>query len=288
MARKNKLVWVFLAVASLLFFRSVRAQESYPMVDYHNQPVVDSDSDGLTDQGESQIYNTDSSKADTDGDTYSDGVEVIAGTNPLDANSYPGSLIPISQTRAPQTETPWAWYASRASALVAFALLYVAIFLGLTLRIPALRKIIAPIYSMRFHRWISLQATVLALFHGSVLMLDNFFNIRFKDIFIPFASTFQPGLMALGIFGFYLMVILVATSYGRRYISQKVWRGVHLLNAVLYVIVLLHAAQLGTDMKNPLVFGIFLWANAFLVVIILWNIELRLVEALKRRKNVLE
>ncbi len=50
----------------------------------------DVDADGLPAIAEAGL-GTDPNKVDTDGDGYSDGLEVIAGTNPLDPNSFPSS-----------------------------------------------------------------------------------------------------------------------------------------------------------------------------------------------------
>jgi len=46
--------------------------------------IVDSDQDGLSDSAETQVYQTDPHKADTDGDGVPDGQEIVEGTNPLD------------------------------------------------------------------------------------------------------------------------------------------------------------------------------------------------------------
>lgn len=48
----------------------------------------DNDSDGLTNT-EEKNHGTNPAKSDTDGDSYSDGDEVTAGTDPLDPNSFP-------------------------------------------------------------------------------------------------------------------------------------------------------------------------------------------------------
>jgi hypothetical protein len=48
----------------------------------------DDDNDGLTNAKEAEI-GTNPNKADTDGDKFNDGVEVDAGTDPLDPNDYP-------------------------------------------------------------------------------------------------------------------------------------------------------------------------------------------------------
>ncbi len=45
--------------------------------------TLDSDNDGLTDYEERNVYKTDPNKNDTDGDGYSDGIEIRNGYNPL-------------------------------------------------------------------------------------------------------------------------------------------------------------------------------------------------------------
>lgn len=275
----KKILFSWLLVIGLSFSLGVYAQEK--AVDYGNNVITDSDLDGLTDEGERQVFGTDPRKSDTDGDGFTDGVEVLSETNPGDNVSYPGV---IENVQVQQEETPWAWYASRAAGLVAFALLYISIFLGLTLRIPLLRKIFKPIYAMNIHCWISLQATLLALLHGGILAFDKFLNLSIADLFVPFVSSYEPILLPLGILSFYLMIMLVVTSYMRKYISQKLWRITHFSNIILYIIVVIHAAGLGTDLKNPLNFNIFLYLNAFLVFLMLVNMQLRIAEARRRRK----
>lgn len=68
---------------------------------YEGYPVIDSDGDGLANAEEywhdgapaySAATDTDTSLADTDGDGYSDYVEVRGGSNPLAASSLPASI----------------------------------------------------------------------------------------------------------------------------------------------------------------------------------------------------
>lgn len=285
MNKKFLLCLLVIFFVTFLGWKNVQAQ-SQSTINYSGQPIVDTDSDGLTDQGEIQIYHTDPNKFDTDGDGFSDGTEVLAGTDPLDAAVYPGSPAKVDpQQVVKPVENPSAWYASRASGLVAFALLYVSIFLGLTLRIPLLRKIFSPVYSLKIHCWISVQALLFAFFHAIVLIFDKWLGFKLSALFVPFASTYKPNLTALGVFGFYLMVILVITSYSRKLMSQKIWRAVHFTNLVLYFIVFFHALYLGTDLKIEIFRNIFVWANAFLVLLMLINLELRFAEARRIRQQ---
>ena len=59
--------------------------------------MPDSDGDGLSDE-EEKLYRTDPSKADTDGDFYSDYEEVASGWNPLSKDLSPGQTL---RTEAP-------------------------------------------------------------------------------------------------------------------------------------------------------------------------------------------
>ncbi|EKE11825.1 MAG: hypothetical protein ACD_15C00018G0006, partial [uncultured bacterium] len=161
---KNKFFSLVLAVIMLTYASLSFAQEI--KVEYPEQVIVDSDLDGLTDEGEKQIFKTDPQKSDTDSDGFGDGVETLSEIDPLDANLFPGI---IEKMEVLDEEIPLAWYISRITGLVAFALLYISIFLGLTLRVPLLRKLFKPLYAMNIHCWISVQATILAFVHGGAL-----------------------------------------------------------------------------------------------------------------------
>ncbi|MDD5397085.1 MAG: ferric reductase-like transmembrane domain-containing protein [Candidatus Moranbacteria bacterium] len=274
-------------IAFFLAAGFANAQTNIPRrerVEYDERGPIDSDLDGLTDQAEIQIYHTDPNNPDTDGDGYFDGAEVIAGSDPLDPNSTPESIKKQLQNFASttQTETPWPWYVSRASGLIAFALLYISMFLVLTIRLPFFRKIFAPAYALNAHGWIALQATIFALAHGLVLIFDKFIKLTVVNVFVPFTSAYQPLLVALGTISFYLMVLLVATSYGRKHMSFKTWRTIHFFNIGLYFIVIIHALFLGTDLKVPIFRDIFVVANAFLIILMLsnmfWRIKTNLVK----------
>ena len=283
----KKIAMIYLCVVSLGFLLSYGVLHSQTpsvqsveqkTVDYKNGPVVDSDVDGLTDEGEKQIYGTDPAKSDTDGDGWSDGVEVMAESNPLDESSYVGDAASFENDTLvnAKKDTPWAWYISRSSGLLAFSLLYLSMFLGLTIRIPSMRKLFAPLYSLQWHCFIALQATVLAILHGVILIFDKFTGFSLIDVLVPFSSHYEPGLVALGILGFYLMIMLTVTSYARKTLSYNFWRSLHFTNIGLYIIVVIHALYLGTDIKIPLVKGIFLGANVLLALLIVLNIVARI------------
>lgn len=169
-------------------------------------------------------------------------------------------------------QIPWDWYIVRASALIGFLLLYVSVFIGTVSCLPGIKKYFLRLRSLNFHCWISLQALIFAAAHAIALLFHQYIEFSLADILIPFHSSFEPVLTGLGTIVFYLIIILVATSYARKYISQKIWRTIHFLNIALYVFVIIHAFYLGTDLKSGILREIFIWANGFLILLLIFNL----------------
>lgn len=266
---------------SLFPIFKIFAQE-LPKVDYNNEVIVDSDLDGLTDKGEQQIYQTDPGNQDTDADGYLDGAEVLAGTNSLDATDYPGHRADdIAAAPVVDLETPWAWYIARASGFVGFMFLWLTIFLGLSIRNPGLKKIVAPIYSFDLHCFMAAAAVFWTLIHGTSLLFDKSIGFGVKDISIPYFSQtiiVNSNYLALGIMAFYAMVVLTITSYLRNHLKHWLWRILHFLHPVAFIFTVLHGYRLGTDMKNDWIGNAFLFASFILGLIyllslfsVLWN-----------------
>lgn len=255
-------------------------------LDYGSEPIVDSDLDGLTDLGELNNFNTDMDNGDSDGDGFFDGVEVQFNSDPNDILSTPANAFEVKQfySESEIKEVPWAWYISRASALVGFALLYISILFGLTIRMPFVQRILPTGSAMRVHCWISLHALMFALFHGVALIFDKFINFSLVDVFVPFASGYQTNLVALGVISLYIMTLLVITSYGRRFISQKTWRILHFGNIILYAASFVHAFYIGTDLKNQNARYLFIFVNIFLMLVIVGHVISRIMTAVKIKK----
>lgn len=270
----------FLVVFFILFnFGHLVSRAENNVVEYLQGYAVDMDLDGLTDEGEKQIFKTDPVKSDTDEDGYYDGVEILGGTDPLDSKS----TINPKKADGVDLEPSWAWYATRATAIIAFFLLYVVIFLGLTVRLPLLNRIFSPLTSLKVHAWLSVQSLIFASAHGIFLMFDKFLKFTLVDVFVPFASSFETNLVGLGTISFYIMILLILTSYFRKLMSHRIWRISHFLNVILYIIIIIHALYLGTDLKSGIGRNIFIWSNFGLVFLFVLNIIYRLGVFVRRK-----
>jgi methionine sulfoxide reductase heme-binding subunit len=280
----------FIIAAIILWSYPISVLAEQPKVDYKDGLIIDSDLDGLTDEGEKQAYYTDPNDPDKDSDGILDGAEVFGQTDPQNSND------PIVRERVTQkavivqNETPWGWYVTRVTALIGFIMLYLSFFFGLAVKTPGLKRLIDAADSYPVHCWISLQALLFAIFHAASLLFDKFLTFSWKDVFVPFAlkpseSVAKAGVssevVAFGIISFYLMIILVLTSYLRKFISYRVWRSLHYLNMGLYILVVIHALYLGTDLKTGLLRNIFIWVNIFLALLIVFNIIWKIYSSIK-------
>ena len=270
---------IIIATFGIFFSPIVMAQET--KIDYSNEVIVDSDLDGLTDQGEIQIYGTDYKNADSDGDALMDGVEVVNGTSPLDGTDPEFLLASIAQ------ETPWAWYIARAAGILSFIFLWLTIFLGLSIRNPWLKKIIAPIYSFDFHCFTAALAVFWSLVHGTGLLFDTMLGFGVKDVFIPFFSQttlIDTRPLALGIVAFWMMVVMTITSYLRGHMSHWLWRVLHFMNPLAFIFIVIHGYGIGTDMKNVYIGSAFLISSAILALIYFSSLVFMIVNKIRQKQ----
>lgn len=269
----KKFVLLFFSIFLLLGSFGVFARES--KIDYGENLVIDSDLDGLTDLGEEQIFGTDKTNPDSDGDGLLDGAEVIGGFDPLDQNDRAASQT-VKQA------TPWAWYLARTFGLVGFSLLYLDMLFALVMRIPFLAIVFRKIIIAKTHQWLSIYAFIFVLSHGVVLLFDQYLDFGWLEVFVPFSAERFQLPIAWGILVFYSMLILIVTSYARTVINQRIWRLVHWLNIFVFVGGVIHAISVGTDLKNSTVYWIFLIANGLLAGLFGLNLFFRIRNKMKR------
>lgn len=278
---------IIIATFGIFFSPVVMAQEKE--VDYKGEVIVDSDLDGLTDKGEQQIFNTNPSKQDSDDDGYLDGVEVLSETKPMDADDYPTHRVEnVIDMQSVQAETPWAWYIARAAGILGFIFLWLTIFLGLAIRNPWLKKIIAPIYSFDFHSFMAALAVFWSLVHGIGLLFDPVIGFGVKDIFIPFFNRTEivhSNPLALGIMAFWMLVVMTITSYLRSHMSHWLWRALHFLNPLAFIFVVIHGYNIGTDIKNIYIGGVFLFSSAILALIYFSNLASMIIDKIRQRQQ---
>lgn len=267
-------------LAGAIFFASL-----FFIPDVTMAAVKDTDADGLTDQAEQNVYRTDPMIADTDGDTVSDGEEVLGGTDPLDiADSRTFSVaIPEDPGIFGEREKS-AWYFARATGTLSFVLLTLVMVFGMTVSSRAFVGRLNLGNVLEFHRTISWLALFSVVLHFSSFFFDDFLRLTVPEALVPFllGRDFSTSLgfdigkaTALGIIAFYLILILILTAEFRAKATAKFWRGLHYFSFVAYPLFLAHGIMTGTDSREWWMQAIYIGSVTIVTIMILVRITFR-------------
>lgn len=148
-----------------------------------------------------------------------------------------------------QGESPKAyWFSSRSSGFVAFGLLWLSVIFGLLMTGKLSTTWPGHLMAFELHQYTSLLGLAFALFHALILLGDRYIGYTLAQLLTPFGSVnYRTLSVALGQIGFYLALVVTATFYVRRLITQRVWRIIHYLSFVVFLMVLVHGVTSGTD-----------------------------------------
>lgn len=166
------------------------------------------------------------------------------------------------------------WYTSRATGIVAYALLAGSLAWGISHSIRLFKQPRPP-WMLDMHRFLSGLACVFVGVHVIVLLFDKFANYTLLDLLVPFASqsklaTKDAWPMALGIVSMYLLIAVEGTSLMMKKLPRKMWKAIHYLSYALFAFVTVHVLLMGTDTNNIAMQWFVLACcaiNAFLVIV---------------------
>lgn len=179
-------------------------------------------------------------------------------------------------------EKVW-WYLARSSGLVAWAMLAAAVVWGLLLSTKLLQERRRPAWLLDLHRWLGGLSVVFTGLHLVGLVADEYVTFGWRELFIPFASEWQPGAVAWGIVAFYLLIAVQVTSLMIRRLPKRVWKAVHTSSFALFWVASIHSALAGTDTTAP-------WyrvGSVALIVAVMFTVSYRVLtaNAAKRRRG---
>ena len=147
------------------------------------------------------------------------------------------------------------WYLARASGIVAFVLLTIAVLLGLTLSGRAKLRDWPRFAVEDVHRFAGLLTGTFVSVHVLALFIDAYMPFSLTQLIVPGASTYRALATALGVVAAELLLALAITNRYRKRLSYRFWRRAHYLNFAVWGLALVHGIFAGTDRGAP-------WADA--------------------------
>lgn len=141
------------------------------------------------------------------------------------------------------------WYAIRATGIVAYLLLYLAVLTGLYSAVQKKRK--KKVNNLLlFHEVLSDWSLIMTAGHLGILLIDAYMKFSWSDILIPFSGSYETISIGLGSIATYFLILTIVTSKFRKKIGYKKWQKLHALNPILYILVTVHGLMSGTDFQG--------------------------------------
>lgn len=148
------------------------------------------------------------------------------------------------------------WYLSRASAFVAFGLLWMSMLAGLGITNKLGRVWPGLPGSYELHKYTALLGLGFGMFHALILLGDHYINYSLGQILVPFmAGNYRPAWVGMGQIAFYSLAVVALSFYVKDRIGTRTWKLIHALSFALFLMVLIHGVQSGTDSSS-------IWATA--------------------------
>jgi methionine sulfoxide reductase heme-binding subunit len=141
------------------------------------------------------------------------------------------------------------WFVSRSAGITAYLLMFFIIILGTGMTTGIIYELISPPLSWSIHKYLSISLGLTLLLHISSLLFDKFINFSLLDLLIPFHASFRPLYVGFGVFGFYLLLIIILSSLLVRSKFSFFWRSAHYLTYSLFIFSFFHGILTGTDTK---------------------------------------
>jgi len=144
------------------------------------------------------------------------------------------------------------WYLSRASGIVAWLMLTASVLWGIVLATDLFPSWRRAAWLLGMHRWLAGLTFFFIVGHLVTLLFDSYAPFGLRDLLVPFASTWRPTAIAVGVVALWLLIAVELTALAMKRLSKKWWRDVHIASYVVFWSVSIHAALAGTDTSKTL------------------------------------
>jgi len=142
------------------------------------------------------------------------------------------------------------WYIARSAGVVAWALAALTVIWGLALSTRALGRRPGAPWLTDLHRFLGGLTVTFVGIHLVGLWADSYVEFGPVELFVPMASSWRPGAVALGVVAFYLLLAVEITSLAMRRLPKKWWKAIHLSSYAVYALGTVHLLTAGTDADN--------------------------------------
>jgi sulfoxide reductase heme-binding subunit YedZ len=144
------------------------------------------------------------------------------------------------------------WYIARSSGIVAWLMLTASVLWGIVLATDLFPRWRRAAWLLDLHRWLAGFTIFFVGGHLAALVIDGSVHFGPRELLIPFASTWRPTAVALGVVAVWLLLAVEVTALAMKRLPDTWWRGIHIASYLVFWAVSVHGALAGTDASKAL------------------------------------
>jgi sulfoxide reductase heme-binding subunit YedZ len=148
------------------------------------------------------------------------------------------------------------WFATRGAGIVSLLLLTFVTCLGILTVVRWQSPSWPRFLSAQLHRNVALLSIAFLVVHVVTAIVDPYTSLGLAAAAIPFASSYRPLWVGIGVISMDLAAAVVVTSLMRERLGQRAWRLVHWLTYGAWVLAVVHGLGSGTDALAPWMLGV--------------------------------
>jgi methionine sulfoxide reductase heme-binding subunit len=164
------------------------------------------------------------------------------------------------------------WFATRGAGVVSLVLFTVVLCLGVSTVMRWQSPSWPRFLTAELHRNLALLSVVFLGIHIVTAVLDPYTSLGFIAAAIPFASSYRPLWVGLGVISVDLGLAVVVTSLLRARIGQRAWRAVHWLAYGSWPLAVAHSIGSGSDASAPWMIAIDAACIGVVLLAVGWRI----------------
>ena len=164
------------------------------------------------------------------------------------------------------------WFATRGAGIASLLLFTAVIVLGVMTSVRWQARQWPRFLTAEVHRSIALLSVVFLALHIVTAVVDPFASLGWISAIVPFASSYRPFWLGLGVVSIDLLVAVIVTSLLRARVGRRAWRAVHWAAFASWPLALAHGIGTGSDASAAWMIGIDAASIVAVVTAVAWRL----------------
>ncbi len=153
------------------------------------------------------------------------------------------------------------WYLTRAVSVAAYVALTFSVLLGMLHGVARNTGAHLSWMSDELHQTLATLFGVLMLLHMVTLYFHTFIPFTLANFLWIGSQPYRPFAVDLGVLAFYTALVILASTWIRRWIPYRFWRAIHSVSFATFVLVTLHGWLAGSDSGEPWMRAVYVGAS---------------------------